>query len=220
VVAVGGKAIPLWRDGKRPSWFPEELDWIIGCTYKGLPLIQMPDALSPKFKFSTSGVGHRTSKAIRNVPGCNMAFRKGILEQVGFWDEEIGSIGQSQKGGEEAELCLRINYEIPEALILYEPDAIIYHKVPRWRATLKWVIKNSLDQGACKAKLERLSFQQTQPTQRSLSTEASYLRYLLFTSIPERLKGFYKRGSLLQTGAIIMSIVATGVGYLIGRAKG
>jgi len=103
VVAVGGRAIPIWHNGKRPSWFPEELDWIVGCTYKGLPL---------------------RGNEIRNVPGCNMAFRKGIFERSGSWGAEIGAKGQSRKGGEEAELCLRIKQSEPEALIIYEPNAI------------------------------------------------------------------------------------------------
>jgi hypothetical protein len=41
----------------------------------------------------------------------------------------------------------------------------------------------------------------------------------LFTSLPERLKHFYKKGSLLQAGAIIISIAATGAGYLVGRVR-
>ncbi|MCL0091669.1 hypothetical protein M1N59_00135 [Dehalococcoidales bacterium] len=52
-----------------------------------------------------------------------------------------------------------------------------------------------------------------------LWTESSYLRYLLFTAIPERLRCFWKEGSLLQVGAIVISIAATGVGYLMGRLK-
>jgi glycosyltransferase involved in cell wall biosynthesis len=61
VAAVGGRAIPLWQNGKRLSWFPEQLDWIVGCTYKGLPVEPL-------------NLGLRT---IRNVIGCNMAFGKG-----------------------------------------------------------------------------------------------------------------------------------------------
>jgi glycosyltransferase involved in cell wall biosynthesis len=36
VLGVGGALLPLWR-GKRPRWFPEEFNWVIGCTYTGLP---------------------------------------------------------------------------------------------------------------------------------------------------------------------------------------
>ncbi|MFX0196609.1 MAG: glycosyltransferase family 2 protein, partial [Candidatus Hodarchaeota archaeon] len=194
VVAVGGRAIPIWSNGTRPLWFPEELDWIVGCTYKGLPL---------------------KGNEIRNVPGGNMAFRKEVFEQAGYWQTEIGGTGQSQKGGEEAELCLRIKSEISNALIVYEPNATIHHRVPSHRASPKWVFKNSFDQGICKAKVNKIS-----STQEALTVENSYLRYLLCTSIPQRLKHFYKKGSLSQIVIIVLSIAATGVGYLVGKVKG
>ena len=37
VLAVGGRAVPVWSSGRRPDWFPEEFDWVVGCTYRGLP---------------------------------------------------------------------------------------------------------------------------------------------------------------------------------------
>jgi len=196
VVAVGGRAVPLWLDGKRPYWFPEELDWIVGCTYKGLPC---------------------HGNEIRNVPGCNMVFAKEVFNEAGLWESKIGSIGQSLKGGEEAELCIRIKNKIPDCLILWEPNAIIHHKVPHSRANIRWVLKNSFDQGVCKAKIKKLC---NNATGQALTTEDSYLRYLLFKSIPERLRKFWEKGSLPQMGAIIISIAATGLGYLIGRRRG
>src|SRR5215218_1588173 len=35
VVAVGGSVLPRWAAG-RPRAFPEEFDWVVGCTYRGL----------------------------------------------------------------------------------------------------------------------------------------------------------------------------------------
>lgn len=37
VMAVGGRTMPIWASGRRPAWFPEEFDWVVGCTYRGLP---------------------------------------------------------------------------------------------------------------------------------------------------------------------------------------
>ena len=28
--------MPLWL-GERPSWFPDEFLWVVGCSYRGLP---------------------------------------------------------------------------------------------------------------------------------------------------------------------------------------
>ena len=195
VVAVGGMAIPLWHDGGRPAWFPEELDWIVGCTYKGLPL---------------------NGSQIRNVPGCNMAFLKDAFNVTGLWESKIGSIGQSLKGGEEAELCLRITEQLSNSIIIWQPNSVINHKVPSTRTTLKWIIKDSFDQGLCKIKLKKLKKRRVK---KSLSTESSYLSYLLFTSIPQRLRWFYKKGNLRQTVVILMCIVFTGIGYFMGKTR-
>lgn len=195
VVAVGGRAIPLWHNDKRPSWFPEELGWIIGCTYKGLPV---------------------SGDEIRNVPGCNMAFVKDIFHMVGFFRTELGRTGETKGVAEEPELCLRIKHRMPDSLILHKPEAIIYHKVPSRRLSLKYIIQRSYDEGFCKAKVRRLS---SIKSQNPLSTEGSYLRYLLFKFIPQKLAHFYKKDSLVQVGAVITSIGATGLGYLVYRLR-
>lgn len=195
VVAVGGKAIPVWHNGRRPLWFPEELDWIVGCTYKGLPL---------------------QGNEIRNVPGCNMAFRRDVFDVIGFFRSDIGGIEETPRGGEEAELCLRIKSQMPNTRILYEPSATIYHKVPSWRLNIRYLGQRSYNEGFYKAIVKKLS---PKSSSTPLSTENFYLRYLLLTAIPQRLNKFYKRASLSQAGAIIISIAATGVGYLAGKLK-
>jgi len=193
-VAVGGRTIPLWVGGGRPKWFPEELDWIVGGTYKGLPL-------------------HKNE--IRNVIGGNSAFSKQVFKVAGLFGENFGRVGD-RGVGEEADFCLRLKYKLPDARILYEPRAVVYHKVGARRSTLKYIAKRSFDEGVHKRKLRNVSLS---VSQNQLSTEKSYLRYLLFTAIPERLGCFYKKGSLCQAGAIIISIAATGAGYLVGKPK-
>src|SRR5215469_1976290 len=36
VLGIGGLVEPLWEQG-RPRWFPPELDWVVGCSYRGMP---------------------------------------------------------------------------------------------------------------------------------------------------------------------------------------
>ena len=36
VLGAGGRSLPRWLELK-PSWFPEEFLWVVGCTYRGLP---------------------------------------------------------------------------------------------------------------------------------------------------------------------------------------
>jgi glycosyltransferase involved in cell wall biosynthesis len=195
VMAVGGRAIPVWPSGKRPFWFPEELDWTVGCTFKGLTLD-----------------GNR----VRNVIGCNMAFRKDVFSKVCFFDSAIGGIKEISRGGEESALCLRIKHMIPGSLILYRASAIIHHRVPRKRLKLRYLANRCYNEGYYKRFVEKFA---SGFVQKSLTTESSYLRYLLFTSIPERLKRFYKKDAFPQIGAIVAGMAVTVVGYLVGRLK-
>lgn len=190
VVAVGGEVVPLWQNGGGPGWLPEELYWIVGCSYKGMPV---------------------RDNCIRNPLGCNMAFRKEALEQAGMFEVYIGGIGQRLKGGEEAELCLRMARRLPGCLIVYEPQSVIHHKVPTSRTNFKWAITKSHQEGACKAKVDK--FGQAH-SEEPLATENSYLRYLLLSAVPKRLVRFYSLQGWLQAGAILLSVAAVGVGYL------
>jgi glucosyl-dolichyl phosphate glucuronosyltransferase len=61
VVGVGGAALPRWPE-HRPAWFPPEFDWVVGCSYQGLPTEQTQ---------------------IRNPIGATMAFRRRAFEVAG-----------------------------------------------------------------------------------------------------------------------------------------
>lgn len=195
VAAVGGRAVPQWSDGERPKWFPEELDWIVGCTYKGLPL---------------------NGNECRNMIGCNMSFRRDCLQLAGLFSSELGRIGRVQGVGEEAEICLRVKQVMPGKAILYEPEATIYHKVPPWRVGLKYLIQRSYNEGFYKTIVKRLSVNLSGP---ALSTEGAYLSYLLRTAIPGRLRRFYQPHAISQAGAILLSTSATVTGYLWGSIR-
>ena len=53
VIGVGGAIQPQWA-AARPAWFPAEFDWVVGCTYRGMPVAQAP---------------------VRNLIGANMSLR-------------------------------------------------------------------------------------------------------------------------------------------------
>ena len=82
VVGVGGLIRPLWEE-KRPRWMPEELYWIIGCSYKGLP---------------------ECKTCVRNPIGCNMSFRKSVFDKAGLFTTSIGRFGKKLLAGEEIRL--------------------------------------------------------------------------------------------------------------------
>jgi len=129
VVGVGGFISANW-ESTRPLWLPEELDWIVGCSYKGLP----------------------TKRAeIRNPIGCNMSFRKEVFDKVGYFRTDLGRFGNMLLCNEETEFGYRTRKAMPKAKIIYEPSAIVYHRVPKKRGSLGYVWKRSFYEGISKA---------------------------------------------------------------------
>jgi GT2 family glycosyltransferase len=59
VAGVGGSIAPRWQS-RRPEWFPAEFDWVVGCTYRGMP-----------------------EREVRNLIGCNMSYRRDLLVELG-----------------------------------------------------------------------------------------------------------------------------------------
>jgi len=189
IIAVGGKIISVWDEG-RPSWFPEELDWIVGGTYKGFAEAQVE---------------------VRNLLWPNMSFRRDVCDEIGYVRTDMGALGGQARAGDETEFCMRIRKYIPNARIVYEPGAVVYHRA-NWanQTTLRHLIGRSYSDGMCKGKalgvFKGLS-------EKAFSTETSYLRFLLTKSIPEKLG----KGNLTQVGVIVLSIFTFGLGYLRGR---
>jgi len=200
VMAVGGQAIPLWSKGKPPFWFPEEFDFIIGCTAHKKLILQ-------------------ENSEVRNVTGSNMAFRKEIFQKVGFWETklgrcELGRVRFNPTGGEEAELCLRIKTAIPDGVILFRPESVVHHKVIPERATLKYVFNFCFREGITRAMMRKLV---SRYVQNPLAAENLFLRRLLSTSLLQRLRNFYKPSSLAQVAMIMANLFLMGTGYLLGR---
>ncbi len=194
VAAVGGRIDPVWMGNGRPSWFPEELDWIVGCTYKGLPV---------------------KNGRTRNVIGCNMAFRRSVFEEIGGFRPEVGRTTRINGVGEEAEICLRVAAARGCNEVVYQPQAVVRHKVHTWRLTLGYVWHRSKDEGFYKTRIPRLVHRSDEV----LALEHTYLRYLVLRAIPSRLLAFYRRRSLQEASVLAVSIVAAGLGYVLGRTR-
>ena len=190
VAVAGGQATLFWVDG-RPSWFPKELEWVVGGGFSWLP---------------------EECAEVRNPHGHNMCFRRLVFDTVGIFDSSVGRVGNGGQAGEEAELCIRLKRELPGAKVVYDPSSRILHKVPAGRASWGYLINRSYQEGACKARIRHLA---KSTSQRPLDTESSYLRLLVYRSVPSRLARFWCPGSLAQAAAIVACIAATGTGYLL-----
>jgi glycosyltransferase involved in cell wall biosynthesis len=195
VLGVGGKLIPLWKK-KRPIWFPEELDWIVGCTYKGHPEVKVE---------------------VRNVIGCNMSFRREVFSRIGYFNSKIGRLDNIPlTTGEDTEYCIRLRTTFPNGNILFDPYATAYHKVDEKRESIKYVLKRSYGEGITKSIINKST-----DKGKILKTENTYLMHLLLKSIPQYIgKSFLlKNSSQNVSRALILSmaIIATGLGYLLPK---
>jgi len=191
VLSVGGKLVPLWEKN-RPSWFPEELDWVVGCTYKGHP---------------------QEKKEVRNLIGCNMSFRREVFARIGNFKPTIGRLGKIPLAGEEMEYCVRLQAMFTRGKVLFDPEAVVYHKVDKQRESLKYILKRSYGEGVSKSIINKST-----DKVKILSTENTYLKHLFLKSIP----WYLGKSVLLKSPAqntsraltISMAIIATGIGYL------
>ena len=193
VVAVGGAAIPRWH-GKRPRWFPAEFDWVVGCTYLGMPTV---------------------GGEVRNVHGATMAFRADVFTEGEGFSARVGRVGTSPTGCEETELCIRIRQQRPGMRILFEPRAVVHHRVTATRERFGYFARRTFAEGRSKATVARLV-----GTRDALSTERSYVAKTLPAGLLDGMVSTCRRGDLsgvARAGAISIGLLLTATGYGLGR---
>ena len=133
VLGVGGEILPRWSS-EQPAWFPEEFNWVVGCTYKGMPRVRKP---------------------VRNLIGANMSFRRHVFDELGGFRSGIGRIGALPFGCEETEFCIRLRHHWPAAVLLYEPRALVHHHVPAARESWRYFRSRCFAEGRSKAYISR-----------------------------------------------------------------
>ncbi len=198
VVSTGGLALPHW-EGATPPWFPDELLWAVGCSYRGMV-----------------GEGE-----IRNPFGCNMAFRAEPVHRAGLFDPTLGRLGALPFGCEETELCVRLRRQDPDSHIVMAPKAVVRHHVPGERANLTYLWRRSYYEGIGKAILRRLADLE------ALGTERSYALTVIPRAVGRDLLGILRlskpRTRTKRIAALTGSLGLAGLGYLVGlvgRTKG
>jgi len=140
IIVTGGPVKPIFR-GKK---IKEKLNWIIGCTTNNPP----------------------TKRPI----GCNMAFDRRVFNTIGVFNENLGRVKEKLAIGEETELFLRIKKYRPDAEIIYNPDAIVFHEVPEERTKLGYMLRRAYEEGLAKAVIGK---------KYNLDTEQHYLKYYI-----------------------------------------
>src|SRR5258708_11413688 len=191
VLGVGSRIEPAWQ--AKPTWFPDEFQWVVGCTYRGMP---------------------RTVESVRNLIGASMVIRREVFETAGGFRSGIGRVGNVPLGCEETELCIRARQQWPGHKFIYDPDAKVRHRVPAERVTWRYFRSRCYAEGQSKALISWGT-----RTSESLSSEPAYTLRTLPTGIAHGLQDALWRGDgngLLRAGSIISGLLITTVGYLMG----
>jgi GT2 family glycosyltransferase len=187
VAGVGGSIAPRWPAG-RPRWFPAELDWLVGCTYTGMP---------------------ETKADVRNLIGCNMSFRREVLEELGGF--RLGY------GCDETEFCIRLRQRRPDARLVYEPAARVLHQVSEPRTRLRHFLARCYFEGQSKAVVSRLVGESD-----GLSSERRYTRTVLPAALRREAGCAVRRRDVygvLRGAAIVSALATTAAGYAAGRIR-
>jgi len=194
VLGVGGRIDPWWAT-ERPSWWPPEFDWVVGCNYTG----------------QHAGV-------VRNLIGANASFRRELFADGGF----VTGIGRSATvqrpvGCEETEFCIRAGKSRPNGIFLYDDSAAVVHRVPAARETFSYFRTRCYSEGLSKAQVT-----DSVGVGSGLSAEWTYSTVTLPVGV---LRGLWRavRGdrSGLQTAAVIViGLAYTTAGYIVGVVSG
>ncbi|WP_433327040.1 glycosyltransferase family 2 protein [Spirillospora sp. CA-294931] len=207
VAGAGGLTLPLWPGstpsaemierpvpeyaGRRPGWFPEEFDWTVGCTYRGIE-----------------------PGAVRNLMGGNASFRRAMFPLAGGFDSGIGRTShQRPLGCEETEFCIRLRQRSPESELVYDAGAVIWHRVPRERARFAYFRQRCYAEGLSKALVTR-----SVGSQDGLASERAHALKALPRGAAKGLADAFRGdpAGLGRAGAIAVGLAWTAWGYAIG----
>jgi hypothetical protein len=152
---------------------------------------------------------------VRNVIGCNMAFRREAFAAAGGFDPAIGRLGSRPLGCEETELCIRVRRALPGTRVVAIPDAIVDHHVSADRVRPRYFASRCWHEGLSKARIARLA-----PGGEALASERTYATRTLPAGVARAIGDARCSGGRRAAGArgaaIVGGLTATVLGYAAG----
>jgi GT2 family glycosyltransferase len=182
VGAATGPVLCKWEPGTEEyaSWFPRELYWIIGCTSWNI----------------------KKTIEVRNGFASNVAFKKEALVEIGGFSEHFGYNPRNHMVGEEPEVGMRLMRA--RCVTLWNPNAIVYHRIFRERLRMRNILTRSFIEGKTKACL-------SQAYESALVTEANHLQSVI--------KKLITIGPLKTKALLSFSTIAVLSGYLMYKTR-
>jgi glycosyltransferase involved in cell wall biosynthesis len=194
VHGTGGVVRASWVEAE-PSWFPVELHWVVGCSYRGLP-----EAVAP----------------IRNPIGASMSFRRRALSDLGGFDSDLGRVADIPLGCEETLVGIRVARQYGPQSILQVPSAIVDHSIGPERASIRYLLKRCFAEGVSKAVVAQLV-----GAADASSAERRYVTRVLPRGIGAGLAQLARGDSAggARAGTIVLGLFTTMFGYGLGRLR-
>lgn len=196
VIGAGGPMKPYWA-GEAAQWIPEEFYWTMGCSYKS-------QKLSKHF--------------VRSNFGSNMSFRREVFDLAGLFDDNFGLMGDVMRTGEETEFSIRALNTINNSKIVFDPAAVVYHRIYPFRKSPLFITKRCLCYGTAVAQMGD-SKKQIENTLES--TESSFMRYLVKSSYIDRIYEMVRlrdiRKNVLNLIALSFLTLTVGIGFAAGK---
>jgi GT2 family glycosyltransferase len=191
VLGVGGRVEPAWS-GSRPRSMPPEFDWVVGCSYVGLPSATAP---------------------VRNLIGANMSLRRSVFAVVGGFAAGLGRVRSRPAGCEETELCIRARARHENGRFVYEPGAVVRHRVTLERQSWRYFRARCFAEGRSKAVVASLV-----GSGPALESEWDYVRHALPHGVGRGLREALAgdAAGFARAGRILAGLSITTAGYVTG----
>jgi glucosyl-dolichyl phosphate glucuronosyltransferase len=184
VAATVGPVLPFWSpDCHKDSLdFPDELLWIIGCT---------------------TSKDFNSIKQVRNGIASNFALKREVAVKMGGFNEKFGYNPITPLVGEEPEFGVRLIKS--GKVTLWNPNAIVYHRITPSRLKIQKILKRSFAEGKTKGYLSKVM------TTDLKNAELNHFQLVI--------KAIFKNRSWASKALLIASTAAVLVGYLESYSK-
>jgi GT2 family glycosyltransferase len=121
---VGGRILPLWEK-PRPRWFPASYEYLLPSFDPGGGLAPFPRGYLP--------------------PGVNLAAHRDVIDRIGGFHEGVGQRSGWRATGDDSFFAWKaMEAGIP---IYYQPEAVVYHRVPASRMTRRFLLERCYLEG-------------------------------------------------------------------------
>ncbi|TLY35805.1 MAG: glycosyltransferase family 2 protein [Nitrospirae bacterium] len=122
--------------------------WSVGGPIRPVYDVPRPVWFKDSYETDTWGERPRLLKRRESFTGCNMSFRKDVLERYGGFDTTLDMKGESLSLAGETDLYRRMwSAEGTRCLFYYSPHAVMHHRIDAFKMTVSYQLKRAFAAG-------------------------------------------------------------------------